>query len=206
MPIAEIRLPSSGEALPNRIANFLAAADQLCDEFFDTGANKTMPRFLPADYASVYQAIKGLQTHGALLGNRFCEWGSGLGTATCLAALAGFEAHGIEIEEGLVERAKELAKVHGIDATFIESSFLPEGFDFLHTQGGRELLKPRRTHCASYSYEDMDWELEEVDLFYVYPWPEEQESTLALFDAVATEGAYLICYYGEGETCVYRKE
>ena len=41
---------------------------------------------------------------------------------------------------------------------------------------------------------------------YVYPWPEEQESTLALFDAVATEGAYLICYYGEGETCVYRKE
>lgn len=154
----------------------------------------------------VYQAIKGMQNNGALLGNRFCEWGSGLGTATCLAALLGFDAYGIEIEGELVKRARSLAKDQGIDATFLESSFLPEGFDFLYTQGGRELLKPRRTHQAGYSYEDTEWDLEEVDLFYVYPWPEEQESTLALFEAVASAGAYLICYYGEGEACVYYKE
>ncbi len=205
MPVQELYLDLSKDPLAKPIQDFLEAADQRCDEFFDTGANKQIPSFLPADYALVYRAMDELQKNYPLLGNRFCEWGSGLGTATCLAGLLGFDAYGIEIEPELAKRAHALAAAHHISARFLESSYLPEGFDFLKTQGGRELLKPSKAASKSYCYEDQDWQLEEVDLFYVYPWPAEQESNLELFETLAAEGAYMICYYGDGELCVYEK-
>ncbi len=67
-------------------------------------------------------------------GNRFCEWGSGLGTATCLASLMGFNAMGIEIEPELVLRARRLASEFNLPASFLQTSFLIEGYDFLPTQ------------------------------------------------------------------------
>ena len=51
----------------------------------------------------------------------------------------------------------------------------------------------------------MDHSLAEVDLFFVYPWPGEQEMMLKLFDAVAGPDAVLIAYYGDREICLYRK-
>ncbi len=205
MSVRELYLDFPKAPLPEDIRSFLAAADERCDEFFNTGANKKLPRFIPADYELVYRGIAELQQNHELLGNRFCEWGSGLGTATCLASLLGFEAYGIEIEAELVKRARALAAAHDLPAQFLETSFLPEGFDFLHTQGARQLLKPKNADHGGFSYEDLEWEIEEVDLFYVYPWPEEQESNLELFKAVAAEGAYMLCYYGEGDLCVYQK-
>lgn len=205
MPIRQLDLDLTSAPLPKPVRAFLEAADRRCDDFFDTGANKTLPRFLPADYPLVCRAMQTLQQDGSLLGNRFCEWGSGLGTATCLAALLGFEAYGIEIEAELVARSRALAQEHQLEARFLETSFLPDGFDFLQTQGGRELLKPANSSLASFQYEEADWELADIDLFYAYPWPEEQESTLELFETLATDGAYLICYYGDGELCIYQK-
>lgn len=207
MPLEELVLPSLAKPfiLPNDIRLFLEEADRRCDAFFDTALHKSMPRFLPANYGLVYRAILELQENHPLLGNRFCEWGSGLGTATCLAALLGFDATGLEIQPQLVQQSRQLAADLDISATFLETSFLPEGFDFLSTQGGQELAMPSRSRRANLSYPDTDWELEDVDLFYVYPWPEEQEPTLQLFDTIAAEGAYLVCYFGEGELCVYRK-
>ena len=54
-------------------------------------------------------------------------------------------------------------------------------------------------------YEGMELDIEEVDLFFVYPWPGEQSMMLKLFDAVAGEGAILIAYYGDRDICLYRK-
>lgn len=130
---------------------------------------------------------------------------SDLGTATCLASLHGFDACGIEIEPELVKRAKQLAKDFELNPTFLKTSFLPEGFDFLKTQGGRELSKPSGLLRTNASYPDTDWGLEDIDVFYTYPWPAEQESTLELFETIAADGAYLICYYGDGEICIYKK-
>ncbi|MDQ8184350.1 class I SAM-dependent methyltransferase [Pelagicoccus sp. SDUM812002] len=205
MPIRELYLDLTTDPLPIAVRNFLEAADTRCDEFFDTGANKKLPRFLPADYTVVYRALKALQDEGDLLGNRFCEWGSGLGTATCLASLLDFEAYGIEIESELVKRARALADEHDLPAQFLETSFLPEGFDFLYTQGARQLLAPHNALQGGYQYDDADWEIDDIDLFYVYPWPEEQESNLELFEALATDGAYMICFYGPGDVCFYQK-
>lgn len=202
MSIREIELELDSKP-PRPIKNFLSEADRRCDHFFDTGANKTIPRFLPANYELIHAALADLQQNHPLLGNRFCEWGSGLGTATCLAALLDFEAWGVEIEQELVARARTLAEDFSLPARFLQTSLLPPGFDFLSTQGALELLKPSGNSLASYS--DTDWTLDEIDLFYTYPWPEEQEATLALFDAVACEDAYLLCYYGDDELCAYRK-
>ena len=52
----------------------------------------------------------------------------------------------------------------------------------------------------------MDIGLDEIDVFFVYPWPGEQEMMLKLFDSVASEDAILIAYYGDQEICIYRKQ
>ncbi|MBC2605692.1 hypothetical protein [Pelagicoccus albus] len=204
MSLHELSVQIERTDLPPHVEAFLKVADQSCDRFFEEGNNRRFPRFIPADYELVYSALLELQNNHHLLGNRFCEWGSGLGTATCLASMLGFEAYGLEIEQPLLERARQLAESNQIEANFLDQSFLPEGYHFFEMQGGRELGKPRDNHPPS--YEDVEWTLEEVDIFYVYPWPEEQQATLDLFDSVAADGAYLICYFSEGEICIYRKE
>ena len=39
----------------------------------------------------------------------------------------------------------------------------------------------------------------EVDLFFVYPWPGQEQMMMDLFTAVSDEGAILLMYMGEGE-------
>ena len=51
----------------------------------------------------------------------------------------------------------------------------------------------------------MDIGLDEIDVFFVYPWPGEQEMMLKLFQFVASEDAMLICYFGDQEIFIYRK-
>ncbi len=205
MPLETLSPTLNPSPPPPTILSFLEEADSRCDVFFDSGVRKKIPRFIPADYSRIFQAINAVKLSDSLLGNRFCEWGSGLGTATCLASLMGFNAIGIEIESELVLRARKLARDFNLPTSFLQSSFLIEGYDFLPTQGGFELLRPSGDPALGLSYPDSDWELEEIDLFYVYPWPEEQEATVNYFESVASEGAVLIAYFGDGEPSIYRK-
>ena len=205
MPLENFCPAHNANPPPTAILSFLEEADSRCDAFFDSGVRKKIPRFIPADYNRIFQAINAVKSSDALLGNRFCEWGSGLGTATCLASLMGLDAMGIEIVPELVSRARELARLFRLPASFLETSFLVEGYDFLSTQGGFELLRPSGNPVMGVSYPGSEWELEEIDLFYVYPWPEEQEATLEYFECVASEGAIIIAYLGEGEPSIYRK-
>ena len=63
---------------------------------------------------------------------------------------------------------------------------------------GRQAEPPR--------YDGMGIGLDEIDVFFVYPWPGEQEMMLKLFQSVASEDAILIAYYGDHEICIYRKQ
>ena len=45
----------------------------------------------------------------------------------------------------------------------------------------------------------------EVDLFFVYPWPGQEEFMMDLFDEVASEDAILLIYQADGETTVHRQ-
>ncbi len=194
--------------LPRRIEDFIAEADQRCDLFYDQQLNKRYPRYVPSEPAQVYAALKHATEKALPLGNTFIEWGSGFGVGTGLAALLGYEATGIEIEEALSAKARELLRDQGIEAEFLCISYIPEGYLSYDALGGDDLIPDDsfgHRPDGSPRYEGMELDLNEIDLFFVYPWPGEQEMMLKLFDAVAGEGAILVAYYGDSDICLYRK-
>lgn len=60
--------------------------------------------FVASDYQVVYTVLAALRR------GRFCEWGSGMGVVTGLAAMLGYNAYGVELHEPLVERSKALLR------------------------------------------------------------------------------------------------
>lgn len=211
MPLEELEIDFPAVAVPDRIATFLKEADRRIDRFFDENRGRRLPRYVPSDPVRTYSALSYISEHDLALGKNFCEWGSGFGVSACVASLSGYRSYGIEIERELAELSQKLASDLHIAVEIINTSYLPEGFESYLAHGGHRLMAPanlaRRQRSLNYSlaYEDMDIEIEEVDVFYVYPWPEEQELMLELFEAVAAEDALLLAYYAQGDLNLYRK-
>jgi hypothetical protein len=67
--------------------------------------------YVPSNYDVVYAALEALPR------GRFCEWGSGMGIITGLAAMLGFDAHGIELDASLVTASRQLLADFGLSAT-----------------------------------------------------------------------------------------
>ena len=191
--------------LPQKVQAFIAEADRRCDAFYDAQLNKRYPRYVPSEPAQVYAALKHVSDQSLPLGDTFLEWGSGFGVATGLAALLGYEATGIEIQEDLVAKAEDLLAHQGIDATFIPTSYIPDGFIEYENFGTTDIVCDNFVDGQAARYEDMDLDIAEIDLFFAYPWPGEQEMMLKLFDALAGEGAILVAYFGDKEINLYRK-
>lgn len=74
--------------------------------------------FVPCDYEVFYAHL------AALPPGAFCEWGSGMGIATGLADLLGFQALGIEIDEALAAASRQLLAEHGFRATIQTGDYL----------------------------------------------------------------------------------
>jgi hypothetical protein len=205
---AIIQLPYEAESpeVPEPFAALIDDADRRWDAFWAQQLNKRYPRYVASEPVQVYAALKHVREHGLAYGENFVEWGSGFGVATSLAALLGFEATGIELEEGLVEIAESLAEAHQTGAHFIAGSYIPEGYISYEHIGGTDIVPDDNFGHQSDSphYPEMDIPLDEVDVFFVYPWPGEQEMMLKLFESVASEDALLIAYYGDEEICMYR--
>jgi len=195
--------------IPDKVITMLAEAEQRCDAFFEAGLDRRYPRYLPSNPEKVFAAIATLKESGLLRGKVFCEWGSGFGIATCMASLIGFEAYGIEIEDGLVKLSTELARDLSIPAEYLCTSYLPEGYEECEGIGGKDLLPPQATTSGGAIidttplYDGLD--PGEVDLFFVYPWPGQEEFMMDLFDEIASEDAILLIYQADGETTVHRQ-
>ena len=124
-----------------------------------------------------------------------------------IASLLGFEAIGIEKEEILVTRSRELIEENELALTILETSYLPPGFEETEGIGGKDLLLPEdyvsgATSSLPALYDDLD--PAEVDLFFCYPWPDQEQMIMDLFQAVASEDAILMMYLGDGEMVTYR--
>lgn len=197
--------------LPAAVARLIEESERRLDQFYAKQRHRRFPRFLPSDSALVFAAMAYVTQHDLVPGRVFCEWGSGFGTGTCLAALLGYEAYGIEIQSELAQVSREMARELDIPVQILCVSYIPEGYESYSGVGGEDLVKselfldPEAAIDRNLRYEGMDIDIGSIDLFFVYPWPEEQDLMMKLFDAVAVEGAILIAYYSPKEICVYRK-
>jgi hypothetical protein len=143
----------------------------------------------------------------------FCEWGSDFGTATCLAALLGYEAYGLEIDEELVWHSRVIARRLGIPVAIFCTSLFPEGYAASAGGDGAALVTPASLRDAHDTdaprgplrYDGMPIDIADIGVFFAYPWPEERVLMQELFDAVATEGALLVMYHTAGDIRVWRK-
>ncbi|MDE0569118.1 MAG: hypothetical protein OSB44_00450 [Verrucomicrobiales bacterium] len=210
MPIEEIDLTIERKKLPEKIKNYLREANHRIDEFFETERNRKVPRFIPCNDELLYHWLSAINDSDLCLGKVYCEWGSGYGVGTCLASLLGYESYGIEIEPSLIEASRKLAEDSNISVTIIEHDYMPEGFECYEGSGGVELIRPENYTYQERSelrpgYEGMDADLDEVDIFFIYPWPGEQEFVLEFFQAVAADGALCLIYLGDDEFGLYQK-
>lgn len=211
MAYTQIEYRPTKHALSDRAAALVEAAEARFDAFYAAQLNKRYPRYIASDPCQVDAALHWLEAKDLIPGQRFLEWGSGFGLATGLAALRGYEATGIELRKGLVEIARSLMEQQSIQADFLCTSYIPEGFIAFDTADGEDLVADDSfghtpTDPPCYKADGIEIEIAEIDLFYVYPWPGEQILMLNLFDAVASPDALLLAYYGDQELCIYRKD
>ena len=204
--LQQIDYEASCPELPEPYKSLVVHAEDLWTEFWAKKLNRRFPRYIASDPAQVYAALKYVRDEGLAYGDRFIEWGSGFGVATSMAAMLGYEATGIELEEGLVKISEKLADSHNTGANFITTSYIPEGYISYDHVGGTDIVPDDSFGHQSEPphYAEMEIGLDEVDVFFVYPWPGEQEMMLKLFRSVASEDALLIAYLGDREIHLYR--
>ena len=149
--------------------------------------------FVTSDFHLIDQAITWIERSHLLTGNRFCEFGSGFGGATMLAALRGMESVGIEIEPCLVEQACDVAERLNNKASFYCGSFIPRG-----VEGLDELARDVDNVNTDEGdvYEAIGHDLDEFSLVFAFPWPGEHGFFEGVFDACASDGALLLTYRG----------
>ncbi len=199
MSLIELNLSLGQVSMPRRVRLFLREASRRIERFQQASP---IPSFVPSDFERAYAVLQELAAAEIAPGNRFCEWGSGFGVVTCLAAMLDFEAYGIEIEPELVNAAQELADDFDLPATFVQGSFIPkaadccfaanDSFAWLTTEGDR-------------TYEDLDLEADDFDVIFAYPWPDEEQVTGQVFDKCAVPGAVLVTYHGSNDLRQRRK-
>jgi hypothetical protein len=119
--------------------------------------------FVPVEYDDALQMLLSVRRPNL----RFLEWGSATGVITIMADLLGFDAHGIEIDGGLVAIARELAAKYESKAVFAEGSFLPAGYNWRAQDGDHRM---GTIEIGRSGYIELGHPLEDFDVVYGYPW------------------------------------
>jgi hypothetical protein len=198
MALRELDLPPS-PVLPDDVRAFLRDADRRIERF---QRECRAPGFVPSDFPRAYGILRALMESGAAPGPLFCEWGSGFGVIACLAAMLGFDAHGIEIEVDLVDAARRLADDFDLPVEFVCGSFIPpEGETCLGADNEYAWLCTR----ADRTEDELGLAPADFDVVFAFPWPDEEYVIPALFDRHAAPGAVLVTYHEAAEFRVRRK-
>lgn len=190
MPLVEVELSIDKAAVPPDVLAFLRDADRRIEQF---QATSTTPGFVPSDYVGAYGVLRSIAATNVAAGSLFCEWGSGFGVIAAMAAMLDFDAYGIEIDEKLVAGARELAADFDLPVEFVRDSFIPSGgedcadvpitFAWLTAETGR-------------AEEELGLAVDDFDVIFAYPWPDEEHVIYDLFRRYAGVGALLVTYHG----------
>jgi hypothetical protein len=161
---------------PEPAASVIAAARRAIDAFAADPAQQRIGALVHSHFELAWHALQHLVERRLAPGRRFCEWGSGFGVVSCLAAQLGFDACGIEIEDRLVAAAQRLAG---------------------------EVALPVRFECVD--YRTPGYVPPAADVVYAYPWPAEERHIFALFERCAAPGALLLSYHGGKQLSLHRQ-
>jgi hypothetical protein len=211
MALEQINFDVSNDEPPAEIRAMIDESDRRIDALFASGGNLQVPRYMPSDPELFFRVLKTMTERNLPLGRVFCEWGCGFGICACIAAKLGYEAYGIELDPKMAKKARSLTDDLGIPIEVLETSYVPEGYDSYSGMGGEALIKEDRMlslddrFVSELIYDGMDRPIAEIDIFFVYPWPRQQDFMRELFDAVAAEGAILITFHKSGEILAFRK-
>jgi len=202
MPLQDVPLPMKLLPLPDAVAALLRAADERIERFQHDHRDDPIAAFVPSDFVAVYAAVQYVSDSGLASGSAFCEWGSGFGVVTILAAMCHFDACGIEIEPLLVDEAQQLAEEHDSSAHFVAGSFVPVGGEHFTDDVGEfswlSLGGPD-------GHEELGLDPEDFDVIFAYPWPGEEHVVERLFEKYAAAGALLLTYRGKEQMRLHRK-
>src|SRR5262249_41749811 len=161
MSLVELNLPVDRSAIPGDVRAFLREATRRVEQF---QRDSRLHAFVPSDFEGAYAALHALAESDLAPGTRFCEWGSGFGVVTCLAAMLEFDACGIEVEPELVDAARRLADDFDVAAEFVRGSFIPPGGEVYVEHGGGFSWLTVEAEEAGYTPD-------EFDVIFAYPWP-----------------------------------
>jgi hypothetical protein len=199
MPLVEMTLPAAAAAIPREVRAFLREADQRIERF---RIEAHVPGFVPSDYDHVYRVLRAVEEAELAPGRLFCEWGSGFGVVTGIAAMLGFDAFGIEVEGELVEEARRLADDFELPVEFVHGSFIPPGDEVLvEDLDGFSWL----TTTPDGAHDELGLGPDDFDLIFAYPWPDEQRALGDLFERHGRPGALLLTYQSTDEMHLRRK-
>ncbi len=199
MRLTEVRYADGPADPPADVRSFLREADRRVEQFLSRGR---LHGFVPCDYASAYRVLRWLAGTTVVRGPQFCEWGSGFGVVAGLAALLGFDSCGIEAEAELVEGARRLAEDFDLPVEFAHGSFVPPGGEARVYAGG---VYSWMTTEADHAYDELGLAPSDLDVVFVYPWPDEEAITTSLFARYAGPGAVLVTCHGGNAFRVRRK-
>ena len=206
MALTPLPLPEEGELacidVPDDAETLIADCEERYAAFQRRMVDEAVVAFVQSDLHTVHRALAWIQRSALLTGSSMLEWGSGVGAVALLGARMGFDASGIEVEPSLVDDALELAEIHGIDATFVCGSFLPEDAGFDPQDLGEFAWLDTSTASA---YDELELEIDDFDLVFAYPWPGEEEVVATLFDLYAARGACLLTNHGLEGLRLHRK-
>jgi hypothetical protein len=194
-----VPLPKTYPPVPDDVVAFVAEADLRIEQLY---REHVIPAFVPSNFERVYGALQAIADGNLATGERFCEWGSGIGANVNLATMLGFIAGGIEIEPLLVAAARQMAEDYNLDSEFIHGSFVPDESDECLDDGEVfSWLSNRRGQTP----DDFGFGPADVDLFFCYPWTDEENLIPALIERHAGVGALLLTYHGGDDMRLRRK-
>jgi len=199
--LVRVKIDPIQAPLPRDVEAFLNDAQRRVDEFLEERSTDRKLGFFPSDYPLVYtflDAVRQLDTHACSL----CEWGSGFGVVAGLGAFLGFSSCGIEIDPRLNRRARRLLREHRLDVEILEGSFIPE--EFAHTAPWSS-TQTSTIFCGAGSNDEVDVTIDDFDVIFAFPWPNEEEVFCELFQRFAANGALLMTYHALDDVHVYRK-
>lgn len=199
MPLIPVDITSIGrEAEPTELEQRAIAAASAAVARVEQLQPEVARLLQHSDPLAFCAGLRWLQAEQRLRGPHFCEWGSGIGLLTALAALNGLDAVGIEADSILVELARETFPPSDQGPRFAQGSFVPrqvaEDFQVVGTYGAT-IWQPSPN---SDPYAELGLACRQIDLLYAYPWPREIGLYEALFEQCASPGALLWLYIQGG--------